>query len=179
MTSPTGIFDRYQNYRIRRWLIQEERSAGMLTSWRPLRRRRLLAVAVATALLGIAAAGVLSALGLRMAPTIALAALLLFLPSWTMLRIASGGQDHAPDQMLDELEIAERNKARSVGLALTQSLTVPPLAYLIVVSAIAPQADAYRTAYAGGLLMMAALMAGGCAPAMILGWTRPDPEPES
>ncbi|WP_240505186.1 hypothetical protein [Nocardia mangyaensis] len=81
--------------------------------------------------------------------------------------------------MLDEFEIAERNKARSVGLALTQSLTLPPLAYLIVAGTFAPEADAYRTAYAGGLLMMAALRAGGCAPAMILGWTRPDPEPES
>lgn len=179
MTSATGLFDRYQNYRVRRWLVQEQRTAGVLISWRPRRRRRLLALAVMTALLGIALAGVLCALDLQAGPIMALVALLLFLPSWTMLRIASGGQDHAPAQMLDELEIAERNKARSAALALTQSLTLPPLTYLIVVSAIAPQADAFRTAYAGGLMMMAALMAGACAPAMILGWTRPDPEPEA
>lgn len=179
MTSATGLIDRYQNYRVRRWLIQEQRTAGMLKGWRPQRRRRMLVIGVVTALLGIAVAGVLCALDLGAAPVVALIALVLFLPSWTMLRIASGGQDHAPDPMLDELEIAERNKARSAGLALTQSLTMPPLAYLIFVSAIAPHADAYRTAYAGGLMMLAALMAGGCAPAMVLGWTRPDPEPES
>ncbi|MEV0061624.1 hypothetical protein [Nocardia sp. NPDC050718] len=55
---------------------------------------------------------------------------------------------------------------------------MPPLAYLIFSSAIAPEATAYRTAYAGGLMMLAALLAGGCAPAMILAWTRPNPDPE-
>ncbi|MFD9550789.1 hypothetical protein ACFWBG_25655 [Nocardia salmonicida] len=173
------LIDRYQNYRVRRWLVQEQRTAGMLKSWRPLRRRRILVVLVAIALLGIAVAGVMRALDLFGAPGFALVSALVFLPSWTMLRIASGGQDHAPDQMLDELEITERNKARSAGLALTQSLTMAPLAYLIFGSAFSPEADAYRIAYAGGLMMLATIMAGGCAPAMILGWTRPDPEPES
>ncbi|MFD6398031.1 hypothetical protein [Nocardia sp. NPDC060249] len=172
------LIDRYQNYRVRRWLVQEQRTAGMLTSWRSLRRRRILVVIVTIALLGIAVAGVMRALDLFGAPGVALVSALVFLPSWTMLRIASGGQDHAPDQMLDELEITERNKARSAGLALTQSLTMAPLAYLIFGSAFSPEADAYRIAYAGGLMMLATIMAGGCAPAMILGWTRPDPEPE-
>lgn len=173
------LIDRYQNYRVRRWLVQEQRTAGMFPSWQPLRRRRMLVIGVAVALLGIAVAGVMCALDLAAAPVVAIIALLLFLPSWTILRIASGGQDHAPDPMLDELEIAERNKARSAGLAVTQTLTVPPLAYLIFAGAFAPEADAYRTAYAGGLMMLATILAGGCAPAMILGWTRPDPEPES
>ncbi|MEV6361877.1 hypothetical protein [Nocardia asteroides] len=179
MTSAIGLIDRYQNYRVRRWLVQEQRTAGMLTGWRTRQRRRLLVVGVVIALTGIAVAGILGALDLGAAPAVAFVALLVFLPSWTMLRIASGGQDHAPDPVLDELEIAERNKARSAGLALTQSLTMPPLAYLIFASAIAPEATAYRTAYAGGLMMLAALLAGGCAPAMILAWTRPDPDPES
>ncbi|KQY33369.1 MULTISPECIES: hypothetical protein [Nocardia] len=173
------LIDRYQNYRVRRWLAQEQQTSGMLRSWRPLRRRRILVVVVTIALLGLAGAGVIRALDLSGAPVVALVSALLFLPSWTMLRIASGGQDHAPDQMLDELEITERNKARSVGLALTQSLTMPPLAYLIFGSTFSPETDAYNIAYAGGLMMLATIMAGGCAPAMILGWTRPDPEPES
>ncbi|KAF0848099.1 hypothetical protein [Nocardia caishijiensis] len=179
MTSTTGLIDRYQDYRVRRWLVQEQRTAGMLKSWRPQRRRRLLVIGVTVALVGLAVAGVLCAFDLQVVPiAVAMVSLLLFLPTWTMLRIASGGQDHAPEQMLDEWEIAERNKARSVGLALTQSLTMPGLFFLIWTSAIDPGADAYRTAYAGGLMVLAAVMAGGCAPAMIIGWTRPDPEPE-
>ncbi|WP_194825809.1 hypothetical protein [Nocardia sp. XZ_19_231] len=171
------LIDRYQNYRVRRWLAHEQQTAGMLKNWRPQRRRRILVVVVTIALLGLAVAGVIHALDLSGARVVALVSALLFLPSWTMLRIASGGQDYAPDQMLDELEIAERNKARSAGLALTQALTMPPLAYLIFGSTFAPEAD--NIAYAGGLMMLATIMAGGCAPAMILGWTRPDPEPES
>jgi hypothetical protein len=31
-------------------------------------------------------------------------------------------------------------------------------------------------AYAGGLMALTVLLIGGCAPAMILGWTRPDPD---
>ncbi|MEV0061625.1 hypothetical protein [Nocardia sp. NPDC050718] len=96
MTGALGLIDRYQNYRVRRWLVQEQRTVGMLTGWRSQRRRRLLVPAVGIALPGIAAAGVLRALDLRAAPLVALVALLLFLPSWTMLRIASSGQDHAP-----------------------------------------------------------------------------------
>ncbi|GEM35321.1 hypothetical protein NN3_63280 [Nocardia neocaledoniensis NBRC 108232] len=179
MTSTTGLLDRYQNYRVKRWLVQEQRTAGMLKSWRPQRRRRQLVVGVVVALAGLAVAGVLCAFDLRnVSITVAMIALVLFLPAWTMLRIASGGQDHAPAEMLDEFEIAERNKARSVGLALTQSLTMPGLFFLIFAGAFAPEADAYRTAYAGGLMLLAAIMTGGCAPAMIIGWTRPDPDPE-
>ena len=31
-------------------------------------------------------------------------------------------------------------------------------------------------AYAGGLMAMTVLLIGGCTPAMILGWIRPDPD---
>jgi len=34
-------------------------------------------------------------------------------------------------------------------------------------------------AYTGGLLTLTMLMIGGCLPAMILAWSRPDPDPES
>ncbi|MFD3704211.1 hypothetical protein ACFWUP_13800 [Nocardia sp. NPDC058658] len=176
MTS--NLIDRYQDYRVRRWLVQEQRTSGLLASWRPLRRRRLLVVIVATGLFGLAIAGVLAVFGLPWAPAVTLVAIIAFLPSWTMLRIACGRQDSAPEPMLDEWEIAERNKARSVGLALTQNLTLAPVFFLIFAGSFAPDADASRTAYAGGLMVLAALMTGGCAPAMILGWTRPDPEPE-
>lgn len=179
MTYTAGLIDRYQDYRVRRWMAQERHTAGKLMSWRPRHRRRLLVGVVAVSLLVVAAAGVVCALDMTWGVVLATVALVVFLPSWTMLRIVSGRHDNAPDPILDEMEIAERNKARSIGLALTQTLTLPPVAYLIVAGTFAPEAGAFRTAYAGGLMMLAALMAGGCAPAMILGWTRPDLEPEA
>ncbi|TLF82558.1 hypothetical protein [Nocardia cyriacigeorgica] len=174
----TGLLDRYQEYRVRRWLVQEERTAGMLPGWRTQRRRRMLVVVVTATLIVLAVAGLLCAFGLTWAALLTLPAAVVFMISWVMLRIASNRQDHAPEEVLDELEIAERNKAHSAGLSLTQMLTLPPLMFLIFSGAIVPEADAFRTAYAGGVMMLAALLAGGCAPAMILGWNRPDPEPE-
>ncbi|WP_267469842.1 hypothetical protein [Nocardia amamiensis] len=35
-----------------------------------------------------------------------------------------------------------------------------------------------QAAYAGGVMLLTALLVGGCTPAMILAWTRPDAEPE-
>lgn len=175
----TGLIDRYQDYRVRRWLIHENRMAGMLPGWRSRRRRRALVIAVAVAIAALFLVGVLTAAGLPWAPLIWLPGAVVFLPAWTMLRIASQGQDHAPKETLDEWEIAQRNSARSVGLALTQWLTVLPIMYLLLAGAVFPEADAFQVAYGGGAMTLAALLAGGCAPAMILGWTRPDPEPES
>ncbi|MBF6334181.1 hypothetical protein [Nocardia transvalensis] len=174
----TGLLDRYQEYRTRRWQANEERMAGILPGWRTRRRRRALVVTVAAANATMFVTGLLCAFGLRSAPLILLPAMIVFLPAWTILRIASSRHDSAPVQVLDELEIAQRNAARSIGLAITQGLTMLPVAYLMIAGTVAPEADAFRTAYAGSLMTLATLLAGGCAPAMILGWTRPDPDPE-
>ncbi|RDI43719.1 hypothetical protein [Nocardia mexicana] len=179
MTSPANtLLDRYQDYRVRRWLVYDERTSGMLPGWRSRARRRALVVAVAAAIAVLFVVGVLCAFDLRWAPLIWLPAAAVFLPAWTVLRIVSQRQDSAPTPTLDEFEIAQRNTARSIGLTLTQSLTLVPLLYLIAAGAVFPEADAFRTAYAGGAMALAALLAGGCAPGMILGWTQPDPEPE-
>ncbi|MFI6047718.1 hypothetical protein ACIA8C_39300 [Nocardia sp. NPDC051321] len=180
MTHPTiGLLDRYQDYRVRRWQVRDERLAGMLPRWRTRARRRALVITVVASLFAMFATGVLSAFDLRWAPMVSLPAVLVFLPSWTMLRIASQGHDHAPAQTLDEWEIAQRNTARSVGLTITQALVIAPVFYLVYSGAIFPEANAFQTAYAGGIMALAALLAGGCSPAMILGWTRPDPDQES
>ena len=52
-----------------------------------------------------------------------------------------------------------------------------PVCYLIFGSVITGGTDT-DMAYAGGLLTLTVLLIGGCSPAMILGWTRPDNEPD-
>ncbi|ONM50414.1 hypothetical protein [Nocardia donostiensis] len=178
-TQASGLLDRYQDYRIRRWLVQEQRLSGMLPGWRTRTRRRALVVTVAATIALLFTAGLLCAFDLQWASLIAGGSALVFLPAWTMLRIASQGQDHAPAPMLDEREIAQRNAARSIGLTITQGLTIAPVMYLCWSGALAPEADTFRTAFAGGVMTLATVLAGGCAPAMILGWTQPEPEPES
>lgn len=50
-----------------------------------------------------------------------------------------------------------------------------PILYLIFASTYTEGGNA-DIAYAGGLMALTVLLIGGCTPAMILGWTRPDPD---
>lgn len=123
------------------------------------------------------AVSVLCAFGVQRAPLLWLPACLLFFPLWITLQIVSGRQGDAPRATLDELEIAQRDSARSVGLTATQNLMMIPIFYLIV-GAVVTRGQDENMAYAGGLMALTMLLVGGCLPAIILGWTRPDPLPE-
>ncbi|MEU0541985.1 hypothetical protein [Nocardia sp. NPDC005978] len=178
-TMTNGLLDRYQDYRLRRWLIQEQRLSGMLPGWRTRGRRRGLVVTVAAAIAVMFVTGLLCAFDLRLAALVLLPATVVFIPAWGMLRIVSHVQDTAPTATLDELEIAQRESARSIGLTVTQTLALPPVIYLIFVSSLVPHVSAFQSAYAGGVMVLATLLAGGCTPGMILAWNRSDPDPES
>jgi hypothetical protein len=89
----------------------------------------------------------------------------------------SGRRGDAPQGALDEYEIAQRDSARSIGLIATQYLMLVPIFYLIFGAVLTAGTDE-NMAYAGGLMAVTMLLVGGCTPAMILGWTRPDPLPE-
>ncbi|MEG8177625.1 hypothetical protein GZH49_03640 [Nocardia terpenica] len=179
MTHPSiGLLDRYQEYRVRRWQEREQKTAGMLPGWRTRTRRRRLVIVVAAAIITMFVIGLLCVFDLRWLPLALIPVALAFIPAWGILRITLDSHDNAPDQALDEMEIEQRNTARSMGLGVTQGLTIIPVFYLILVGAFFPDTDAFRTAYSGGVMALATLLAGGCTPGMILAWTRPDPDPE-
>lgn len=169
------LIDRYQTYRARRFLKHERTYANSLPGWRTQRRRRMLVTGLALTFAFMAAVSVLCAFGIRWAPLLWLPACLVFFPLWLTLQIVSGRQGDAPDATLDEFELAQRNNARSIGLTVTQNLMLIPIFYLIFGSVITRGTDT-DMAYAGGLMALTVLLIGGCAPAMILGWTRPDPD---
>ena len=121
------------------------------------------------------AVSVMCAFSIEWAPLLWLPACALFFPMWLMLQIVSGRQGDAPDAALDEYELAQRNNARSIGLTITQNLMLVPIFYLIFGSVITGGTDT-DMAYAGGLMALTVLLVGGCSPAMILGWSRPDDE---
>jgi hypothetical protein len=169
------LLDRYQHYRIRRFLKHERTYATSLPGWRNRRRRRMLVVGLATTFTFMAFVGVLCALGVKWAPLLWLPACVVFFPMWIALQIVSGRRGDAPEAALDEYEIAQRNSARSIGLTVTQNLMMLPIGYLIFGSVITRGTDV-DMAYAGGLMALTVLLIGGCTPAMILGWTRADPD---
>jgi hypothetical protein len=171
------ILDRYQAYRTRRFLKHERTYANALSGWRNQRRRRALVVVLAATFAFMFGVGVVCAFGVTWAPLLWLPACLLFFPSWMALQIVSGRQGDAPEAALDEFEIQQRNSARSIGLTVTQNLMLLPIGYLIIGSVLTRGSDV-SMAYAGGLMALTVLMVGGCMPAMILGWTRSDMDPE-
>lgn len=173
--SEPSLIERYQDYRTRRFLKFERTYANALPGWRSRRRRRMLVVTLALTFVFMLAVGVLCAFGIRWAPLLWLPACLVFFPAWIVLQVVSGRQGDAPLGTLDEFELQQRNSARSIGLTVTQNLMMVPIFYLIFGSVMTGGTDT-DMAYAGGLMALTVLLVGGCTPAMILGWTRPDPD---
>jgi hypothetical protein len=62
-------------------------------------------------------------------------------------------------------------------LTIAQNLMMVPICHLIFGAVLTDGTDT-DMAYAG-LMALTMLLTRGCAPAMILGWSRPDPEPET
>jgi hypothetical protein len=154
------LIDRYQDYRTRRFLKNERTYARALPRWRTQRRRRLLVVGLSVTFVFMFAVSLLCAL---------------YFPLWIVLQIVSGRQGDAPQAALDEYEVQQRNSARSIALTLTQNLMLIPSFYLIFGAVITGGTDV-DMAYAGGLMSLTVLSIGACTPAMILGWSRPDPD---
>lgn len=169
------LLDRYQHYRAERYRKHERTYAHSLPTWRTQRRRRMLVRGLAITFAFMFVVSLLCAFGVDWAPLLWLPACLVFFPMWLTLQIVSGRQGDAPDATLDEYELSQRNNARSIGLTITQNLMLIPIFYLIFGSVITGGADT-DMAYAGGLMALTVLLIGGCTPAMILGWTRPDPD---
>lgn len=182
MTDPTmhterNLIDRYQDYRTRRFLKHGRTWAKALPGWRTQARRRALVIGLAGAFVFMFAVSVVCAFGIEWAPLLWFPACLIFYPLWITLQVVSGRQGDAPSATLDEFEMQQRNSARSIGLTVTQYLMMVPIFYLTFGAVITHGADT-AMAYAGGLMALTVLLIGGCTPAMILGWSRPDPEPE-
>jgi hypothetical protein len=173
----TSVLERYQDHRTARFLKQEKAWAHSLPRWRSRSRRRALVVALALTLLFMTVVSVLCATGLRTAALLWLPACVLFTPIWIVIQIVSGRRGDAPEGALDEFEIARRNNARSIALTLTSTLMMVPIFYLII-GATQRWGDGHDLAYSGGLMTLTVLLMGVCAPAMMLAWTAPDPDPD-
>lgn len=171
-----SLLDRYEDYRTRRFLKNEEITAGWMPNWRTRRRRRILAVAV-TVLIALMFATAITSYFTMTAAVVWLPVALIFLPTWTCLQIVSGRQSDAPRHALDEREITERNSARSIGLSVAQALLLVPI-FILLFGASIDSLDHQALAYSMGGFALAAILFSGCLPAVLLAWTRPDDDPE-
>ncbi|WP_072805320.1 hypothetical protein [Rhodococcoides yunnanense] len=173
-TLDSNILTRYQAYRTRRFLDNDAKTRHWLPRWRTQHRRRILCVGVVVTLAALLVISILTLFS-WWAPILWVPATVSFLVLWTMLQTVSGRHSDAPVGALDEWEVQQRNEARSIGLTVTQGLTLTAVVALIVLSS---AVDNDRLAYAGGLWTLVALLTGICTPAFVLAWITPDPDPE-
>ncbi|WP_024793426.1 hypothetical protein [Tomitella biformata] len=169
------VIDRYQDFRTRRFLRNEEKFQHWLPGWRIQKRRRALVVtlcATFACMIVVAAICLVNMLG----AVLWLPVVVVFLPVWTTLQVVSGRQSDAPRDALDERELRQRDSARSIGLTVTQCLAMVP-AFALIVAGSSDGAITFPT-YSAGMFVLTALIIGACTPAMILAWTRTDPEPD-
>lgn len=167
------LYDRLQRRRTERYLRRAQRHGHRFPRWRTRARRRTLVAVLAALLAALIGAGLWTYSDAPTAYTLVLVVILAFLALWTMLQIVSARGD-APRDALDEYELALRDRARSIGLTVTQCVAVVPAVALMVLGQ--RHGLPTRLAYTGGLLVIVALVIGSVTPTVILAWTRPEPD---
>lgn len=172
----TNVIDRYQDFRARRFLKNDLRYRRFLPGWRTRKHRRALIATIVVLFACMIAVGGICLVDMTIGPLLWLPAGGVFVVVWTLLQVVSSRPGDAPRDALDERELRERDAARSIGLTVTQTLTIIPGFLLIVAGSTG--VESANLAYAAGLFVLTALIIGSSTPTLILAWTRTDPEPD-
>ncbi|WP_299575077.1 hypothetical protein [uncultured Williamsia sp.] len=168
---------RYEAWRVRYYEKTQAKNAHRLVGMRNRRGARILAAGVLFSLVLLLIA---SAMSFVLQPwfflpfVLGLAGVLTFLK---LLGIVTGNIAEAPVASLDELQLAKRNSARSIGYLAVFSLMFIPYLVLIFVGSAADSVSG-DTVYGFGILLITFLLIGTCTPTLLLAWWTEDPDPE-
>ncbi|MGZ8178782.1 hypothetical protein ACXVUM_12715 [Williamsia sp. SKLECPSW1] len=168
---------RYEAWRVRHYEKAQAKNAHRLPGMRNRRGARILVGGVLTSLALLVVATVLSfftAAWFFIPYILGLFGILGFLK---LLGIVTGNIAEAPVASLDELQLAKRNSARSIGYMAVFSLMFVPYIVLILVGS-ARDSVSGQTVYGFGVLLITMLLIGTCSPTMLLAWWTEDPDPE-
>jgi Na+/H+ antiporter NhaD/arsenite permease-like protein len=137
--------------------------------------RRVLVGVTAAVLLAMALLGFVSQPKLQSYLMIALLATVLLL--YTLLRKAVRKISDAPDELLDERQVAARDAAHTVAYRILAIVAVGA----ILLHAVFPHPTEAGQALLGARthLLLAVIMGAACLPAMVLAWNLPSEQPEA
>lgn len=170
-----AVWRRYDDWRAQRHLEFTRKNADKMRSWRNRRGARRLVRFQALAMMTVLAAAVLS----YVTPWFAIpftAGVLGMLWINRSLRIVTGSTADSPAAALDELQLAQRNSARSIGFFVTYSLMFIPYAVLVVLSL--TDTATPETAYGTAILLISLLLVAITVPNALTAWWFTDPDPE-
>ncbi|MEH3154797.1 MAG: hypothetical protein PGN29_05425 [Gordonia paraffinivorans] len=168
---------RWEAWRVRRYERSTRRHAHRLTGMRNRRGARILASGVLASLALLLVATTLSFLTPTWFFVPFLLGLLGTVTFLKLLGIVTGNIAEAPVASLDELQLAKRNSARSIGYLVVFSLMFIPYLVLIAVGS-ARESVSGNTVYGFGILLITFLLIGTCSPTLLLAWWTEDPDPE-
>lgn len=165
---------RYGQWRARRYHLHLARSRTLLPRLRTRRARRAMVALLVTLLL--AAIGI-SIAAFWIMPTVSIPFIVTILGAVglvILIRISTGGVADAPADALDEIQLAQRNAARS----LTYVLLVPVILaiYFVAIGIGTRDQVAGSTVSALALTLISTLFAATCLPDILLTWWLPDDE---
>ncbi|WP_200932732.1 hypothetical protein [Williamsia sp. Leaf354] len=169
---------RYENWRARRY---ERLLVKNATKWPRLRTRRWfrrLVVLLAMFLLLLLVAAVIAFFTnewLFFIPY--LVSLSGILATLVLLKTVTGSVADAPVSALDEIQLAQRNSARSIGYLVLFTLSFIPFMMLIVMGSAFALVSG-RNVYGIGVLLITTTLIGTCTPTMLTSWWMADPDPE-
>ena len=168
---------RYEAWRVRYYEKTQAKNAHRLPHLRNRRGARILAGGVLVSLLLLIVASVMSFVShvwFFIPFILGLAGVFGFLK---LLGIVTGNIAEAPVASLDELQLAKRNSARSIGyLAVFSLMFIPYLALILVGSSV--DSVSGHTVYGFGVLLITLMLIGTCSPTLLLAWWTEDPDPE-
>lgn len=172
-----ALWVRYEAWRVRYYEKSLAKNAHRLTGLRNRRGARILVGGVLVSLALLVVASVMSFVShvwFFIPFLLGLAGVFTFLK---LLGIVTGNIAEAPVASLDELQLAKRNSARSIGYLAVFSLMFIPYLVLIVVGSSVDSVSGH-TVYGFGVLLITLMLIGTCCPTLLLAWWTEDPDPE-
>lgn len=169
------LWRRYDEWRAQRHLRFAAKYAQKLPRWRNRRSyRRLVMWQVGNVLIALAAAILAFSTDWFGIPF--LLAVGGCLACQHCLRIVTGSVADAPVTALDEIQLAQRNSARSIGFVAVYSLMFIPYVILVVVGT--RDWVSGQTVYGTGILLITLVLFGTLLPTLLTAWWMSDPDPE-
>ncbi|WP_168698055.1 hypothetical protein [Gordonia paraffinivorans] len=170
------VWRRYEDWRGRRHQAFNAKHAHRLTSWRNRRSFRRLVVALLCALALVIVSSGFAFVGTPWFILPSGFGLVAALTILTILRIVTGSVADAPVTALDEIQLAQRNSARSFGFFVLSAAMFIPYAVLIALSS--QDEVPGQWVYGSAILLISLVLTAVCVPTMLIAWWMADPDPE-
>ncbi|MFW0785395.1 hypothetical protein AAFP35_12815 [Gordonia sp. CPCC 206044] len=170
-----SLWRRVDEYRAEQHLKFNAKNAGRLPGWRNRRGYRTLVVAQLVALT-IGLIGAVMSFFTNWFFVLFFASVIATGVCMYLLRIVTGSIADTPPAALDEIQLAQRNSARSIGFFVCYTLMFIPYAILIVLS-MRDQVSG-SAVYGTAIVMIVLMVFAAQVPTMLVTWWMSDPDPE-